>query len=154
MSLEDFRRLGNPLIHQLGGVFRRWRVGFGRHRSNACRLWVGISNVAVQARAAQKQCKTIMLHRLNSQFNTGDGNLLEQLDALFAFFGGNTSRATIRNFAVRIYSTEITANGDITRLDFKTDSGGFQHAASDFVLNRLVTEQTQMSRPAARSDAA
>jgi hypothetical protein len=52
-----------------------------------------------------------------------------------------------------VQRAKIGAGGDIARLQLQPQAERLNHAAPHFIFQRIITEQPQMPRPAARRDA-
>ena len=50
----------------------------------------------------------------------------------------------------RVERAEVAADGHVVRLQLEADARRLEHAAADQVLERIVAEQAQVPRPAAR----
>jgi hypothetical protein len=78
--------------------------------------------------------------------------LREQRAQLLAPLSRNATGAPIGDDSLLVQRTKISARGDIARLQLESKPERFDDAASHFKLKRVVAEQSQMSRTAARRD--
>ncbi len=147
-------RFREPLVDDFGGV-----LGFGRGRLggqwwHTGRLRVGVGDLVAQARAAQHQREAITLARLDLALHAVDLDVLEQFDPLLAFFGRDASGAAVGDVAVGVDGAEVAAHRHVAAAHVQADANRFEHAAPDVVDQRVVAEQREVRRTAARGDAA
>ena len=89
--------------------------------------------------------------RFDKDFDSLDLNLAKTFRNRCTKFRSNSSSSAIGNVFVLVQRTEITTNRDITVLELKTNPCCFQSSTSDFVLERVVTKESQMPGARARS---
>ena len=70
-----------------------------------------------------------------------------------ARFGGNASRTAVGDDAFCIERGEVGAGANVAGFKFHAQAKRFNHAAADLEFQRVIAEQTEMSRPAAGRDA-
>ena len=143
-QLRHFSRLGRVFVHGLRFRDRR-----------ALMVRVRIRQRPLQPLATKHHHEPVPLPGLDDHFRRADFfHLLRQHRAQFlAHLRLNPSRATVRHNPLRVQRAEVRARRHVTRPQLQTQAQGFNHAAAHLELERIVTEQSQMSRPAARRDA-
>ena len=72
------------------------------------------------------------------------------LDHCLAAFGRGPAGAPVGNLPAGVQGAEVAADRDVLRANLKIDAQRFEDAPADPVLERVVAEQAQMPRPAAR----
>ena len=97
----------------------------------------------------------MLLARLDDDLDVADllDLLGEHRAQLLANLRRDAARAAIRDQAVRIQRAEIRARRHIAGLQFQPETERLDHAAAHLKLERIITKQRQMPRPAARRDA-
>ena len=70
-----------------------------------------------------------------------------------AFLAGDAAGAAVGDVAGGVEGAEIAADGHVLRPQLEAHAGGLQRPAADQVLDRIVAEQAQVSRPAAGRNA-
>ena len=95
----------------------------------------------------------MLLDRLDEHLDAGDLDLPQTDRQRAALFRRDPAGAPVADVAGRVERAEIAADGDVAVLQFEPDAGGLQRPAADHVFQRIVAEQAQMARPAARRDA-
>ena len=131
------------------------RERLGRDGRMAFLLRVGVLHAAVEAVSAEQDGEPVLLARLDDDLDVadpGDG-LGEQGAQLAALLGGGAAGAAVRDEAL-VERGEVRPGGHVARGHRKAHAERLEHAAADFVLQRVVAEQRQVRRPAARRDAA
>ena len=86
--------------------------------------------------------------------HTGQLDILQHGDPLGTFFGGDAPGAPVGNQAIGVNRAEIAAHRHIAGADLQANAGRFQYTAPNLVYQRVVTEQRQVSRTAARRNPA
>ena len=66
---------------------------------------------------------------------------------------GDAPRAPVGDPPFAIHSAEVAARRHVLRLQVEVDAQRFEHAAADAIPDRVIPEQRQMPRPAARCHA-
>jgi len=120
-------------------------VGFLPHS-----LRVSVAHFAAQAFPAQNEHKTVLFLDLQNDLNAGNADSLHQfLAELLPDFGGNAPRAAVGNHAVLVNRAEVAPSSHIPFLQVEIHAKRGEHAAPDFILDRVKSEQTQVRRATA-----
>ena len=167
--------LRRRLIQRSGGTFdcslrwdvpektdpggKGWSYGVARYNGdriewrNAGDLRVGVLHVAMQALAAEDDDEAVFFYRFDEDLDTWDLHVAKADRDGRAFFGRNAASTAIGNVALGVDRAEVGADGDVAFLDFEADAGGFECAAADHVLERVVAEEAEVAGTAAGADA-
>jgi hypothetical protein len=95
----------------------------------------------------------MLLHGLDEDLGPRQPDAPQPVDELHGRLGADPSRAAVGDEALRVDGAEVTPRGDIARAQVELDAEGLEHAAADLVLERVVAEEAEVPRPAARGDA-
>ena len=114
------------------GVVRRGRAGRGRG---------GRSTKRCSFTGSTKTCDAGNLHLAELDGERG------------AFFAGDAAGAAVGDVAGGVERAEVGADGDVAVFELEADAGGFEGAAADEVLQRVVAEQAEVAGAAAGADA-
>ena len=156
---RDDRQRG---LEKLGQQFRRFPLtggfridGFGHRHRHSFPARVRVRQRAFQTRPAQDDHETMSLARLDDDLGVADFFDLagEHAAQFLGDFRVNPSRAAVGHDTFGVQRAKIGAGGDIAGLQLHPQSERLNHAAPDRVFQRIIPEQPQMPRPAARSDA-
>ena len=66
---------------------------------------------------------------------------------------GDAAGAAIGDVAGGVERAEVAADGDVAFVQLEADAGGFERAAADQVLERIVAEEAEVAGAAAGADA-
>jgi hypothetical protein len=71
----------------------------------------------IQPFAAHRERKAVAFPRLDFRFDAIDLNILEQFDALFAFFCWDASRASVGNQPFVVDRAKVATNRNVTGIN-------------------------------------
>lgn len=122
-------------------------VGEGRH-AGAPR--VGVVDLRPQPRGAEHQDEAVVAHRLDEQLDPVDPDLPQLLDQAAADVGRDPPGAAVADLAAGVEGAEIAPRRDVVGPEIEIDPERLEHAAADAVAERIVAEQPEVTRAAAR----
>ena len=150
--LENLDGGGEKLIRQPCRRFGRWVLTVSRQRRDARRLRIGIVNRIAEVVAANNQHEAVLADRLDKQLGPVDFDLSEFLDHGLATIVRRSAGPAVGDQAVFIQGAEVAPDGDVPWADGEVDAERLEHASANAVLERVVTEQSQVAGAAARRD--
>src|SRR5207244_3778216 len=114
-------------------------------------LRVGVVDGIAQVVAPEDHDKAMLAHRLDKDFDTWNADLLQLARHLNAALSRRPAGAAVGDQAGLVEGAKVAAHGHVFRPNRKMDAKGFQHAAANAMVKRIVTEQSQMAGAAAGS---
>ena len=125
--------------------------GVQRRRPNALR--VRLRDLLAQSLAAELQHEAVVLDRVHGCLHARHVDGVEHLDQRHALLRRDATRAPVDDHAVPIDGAEVAPRRHLAGRDGDADAQRLQHAPADEVLHRVVAEEAEVARPAARRDA-
>src|SRR5262249_57163157 len=97
--------------------------------------------------------ESVLLDRLDEHFHAGQADRSQPLREAHTHIGADATGATVGDPPLRVDRAEVAAGGDVARPQIELDAERLQHAAADLESDRIVPEQAEVSRAAARRGA-
>ncbi len=145
------------LLDELGGNLGCLRAGrirrLRREWCDARGLRVGVQHVSAQPRGTEYDDEAMFLDRLDEYLDAGNLHLAQLNGQRRAFLAFDAAGAAVADQSLGVQRAKISARGNVIGSQFETNARRLERPAADHVLQRVVTEQRQMSGTAARSDA-
>ncbi len=151
--MEHLVGLGDEAIDGVGCFLRGGVGALGRQRSVAGLLRIGVVDRVAQFLAAEDDDEAMFAHRLDEHLDAGYANRLQPFAHLDAALRRRPAGAAVADETLGVERAEVAACGHVARADLEVNAQRLQDAATDAVLQRVVAEQAEMARPAARRDA-
>ena len=122
---------------------------------SAFAIRVGVGEGAFQALAAKDDDEAMAFAGFDDDFGVADffDFAGKQGAEFLGDFGFDATGAAVGDDAFCVERAEIGAGGDVAGLKFEAQAEGFNDAASDLIFQRVVAEQAEVARAAARGDA-
>ena len=95
----------------------------------------------------------MLLDGLDEDLDARQADRAQPLGESHADLGADAARAPVGDAALRVDGAEVAARGDVARPQVELNAERLQHAAADLEANRIVAEEAEVPRPAARRDA-
>ncbi len=153
LTRQEFLGLFDKFGGDLGGLFAVEIRGPWFEGWYANHLRIGIGEITSETRSTEHDHETMLLDGFDEDFDSRNGNLPKPDGERRGFFARDAARAAVGNIAVVIDRAKVSADRNVAFLQLKTNARGFERAAADEILQRIVTKQTQVTRTAAGADA-
>ena len=152
LVFQNCVRLLHELPHKRRRCFSLRSCRLRGQRLGSFNLRVRVSNGLREAFAAQDEDETVLTHRLDEDLSARDLDPPQLAHDLGVAFGCDAPGAAVSDAALLIDSTEVAARRHVGWFEREIDPRGLKHPTADVEDKRIVAEEREVSRAAARRD--
>ena len=152
LRLQQVGRLLDEFVDQVGGMLSG-RTSGSHWWGGTPTCWGSVSLTSAERSGPRKyDHSAVGALRLDENLHAWNLDLAQDLDELAVRLVGRAAGAPIGDLTLVADGREVEAGRQVSRLQIETDAEGGENAASDQVGNRIVPEEREVGRPAARGD--
>ena len=155
LSARTFAGLGDEVVDEAGGRARLPGAPAFAGRGGTPRRCGSVSAMSLgKALAAQDEEEAVLADRAGRRLRRPGGRCCDRVFAEGgAGVGADAPGAAVGDEALVVDGAEVAAGGQVFATKVEVDAEGFEDAAADAVLQRVVAEEGEMAGAAAGRDA-